>query len=137
MAELESTKLHSYLKELFAADSQAFVRLTWFSRQAADEGRAEVASELSAIADRQLRGALGHLRFLMQAGDPITDMPIDTSASSIKSAVDSFNYDCSGHFQWMIQMARDEHLFEVADWLEEVLAEKEGSLSILRRLDGE
>lgn len=137
MAELESTKLHSYLKELFAADSQAFVRLTSFAQQAEGEGLAEVASALRAIADKELTNALGHLGFLMQASDPITDMPMNSSASSIKSAVDSFNYDCSGHFQWMIQMARDEHLFDVADWLQQVLTEKERSLSVLRELDGE
>ncbi len=136
MTDLENTKLHSYLKEVFAADSQGYVRLIYFADQADAERRADIASVLRSLADRQLEGALGHLRFLSEAGDPITDMPITNLSESIDSAVDGFNYDCSGNFQWMIQMAQDEKLDQVATWLSEVLQQKSETLGELREMAG-
>lgn len=132
MADLENTKLHSYLKEVFAADSQGCVRLIYFANQAESEGHGDIASTLRGLADRQLESALGYLQYLSAAGDPITDMPITNLSESLESAIDGFNYDCSGNFQWMIQMAQDEDLDQVSAWLSEVLEQKTTTLQALK-----
>src|SRR5881396_3081631 len=85
---LKGTKSHTNLKEAFAGESQANRRYLYFARVADIEGFPDMAGLFKDTADAETGHAFGHLDFLKEVGDPVTDEPIGKTEKNLKSAGD-------------------------------------------------
>ena len=70
--------------------------------------------------------AFGHLDFLKEVGDPVTDVPIGTTEKNLKSAVEGETYEYTEMYPGFAKTARDEGYPELAEWFE-TLAKAEKS----------
>src|SRR5438445_123929 len=84
---LRGTKSLANLKEAFAGESQANRRYLYFARVADIEGFPDMAGLFKDTADAETGHAFGHLDFLKEVGDPVTDEPIGKTEKNLQSAV--------------------------------------------------
>ena len=84
---LANTKSHENLKGAFAGESQANRRYLYFARVADIEGYPDVGGLFRDTSEAETGHAFGHLDFLKEVGDPVTGVPIGTTAKNLKSAV--------------------------------------------------
>ncbi len=80
MATLKGSRTEQCLKQAFSEEAQANRRYLYFANQADIEGLSDVAALFRSTADGETGHAHGHMDFLAQAGDPITGLPIGTTA---------------------------------------------------------
>lgn len=116
MRNLKGSRTEQHLKEAFAGESQANRRYLYFARQAEAEGHAEIAELFRATAEGETGHALGHLEFLALVGDPVTGLPIGSTRDNLASAIAGETYENTDMYVRMAATARDEGLFEIADW---------------------
>ncbi len=124
--DLRGTKSFENLKEAFAWDAQMNRRYLYFARKADIEGHADTGGMLRDIAEAETGHAFGHLDFLQQIGDPITDEPIGDTKTNLRSAITSETYDGSEVYPSFAKIAREEGFQELAEWFE-MLARAERS----------
>ncbi len=118
MAELNSSETHDNLKTAFAGESQANRRYTYFARQADIEGYPDVGGLFRDTAEAETGHAHGHLDFLKEVADPVTDMPIGDTEKNLASAVEGETYEYTQMYPGMARTARDEGFEEIAEWME-------------------
>ena len=126
MPSLKGSKTHQNLKEAFAGESQANRRYLYFAKVADIEGQPEIAGLFRDIAESETGCAHGHLDYLKQVGDPVTDLPIGDSLLNLKAAVHGETHEYTDMYPGMAKTARDEGFTEIADWFE-TLAKAEKS----------
>jgi rubrerythrin len=85
---LVGTKSLENLKEAFAGESQANRRYLYFARQADIEGYADIGGLFRDTAEAETGHAFGHLDFLKEVGDPVTNVPIGTTEKNLRSGVE-------------------------------------------------
>jgi rubrerythrin len=90
------------------------------------EGQPEIAGLFRDTAEGETGHAHGHLDYLKQVGDPVTDLPIGDTALNLKSAVHGETYEYTDMYPGMAKTAREEGFSEIADWFE-TLAKAEKS----------
>src|SRR2546426_2869269 len=90
---LRGTKSLANLKEAFAGESQANRRYLYFARVADIEGFPDMAGLFKDTAGAETGHALGHLDFLKEGGDPVTDEPIGKTEKKLRSAVARETYE--------------------------------------------
>lgn len=76
VAAQEGSRTHCNLKHAFAREAQANRRHPHFAQNADVEGRPDVSALFRSVAGGETGHAFGHLDFLADAGDPLTDVPI-------------------------------------------------------------
>ena len=118
MAKLKGTKTHANLKEAFAGESQANRRYTYFAKQADVEGLPDIAGLFRDTAEGETGHAHGHLEYLQEVGDPVTNLPIGDTESNLKSAVEGETYEYTQMYPGMAKTARAEGFAEVSEWFE-------------------
>jgi rubrerythrin len=123
---LANTKSHENLKGAFAGESQANRRYLYFARVADIEGYPDVGGLFRDTSEAETGHAFGHLDFLKEVGDPVTGVPIGTTAKNLKSAVEGETYEYTEMYPGFAKTARDEGLSELAEWFE-TLAKAEKS----------
>src|SRR5213596_1944978 len=123
---LRGTKSLANLKEAFAGESQANRRYLYFARVADIEGFPDMAGLFKDTADAETGHAFGHLDFLKEVGDPVTDEPIGKTEKNLKSAVAGETYEYTQMYPGMAKTAREEGFPELAEWFE-TLAKAEKS----------
>ncbi|MGH7266498.1 MAG: rubrerythrin family protein [Candidatus Rokuibacteriota bacterium] len=123
---LKGTKSHANLKEAFAGESQANRRYLYFARVADIEGYPDIGGLFRDTAEAETGHAFGHLDFLKEVGDPVTDVPIGRTDRNLKSAIEGETYEYTQMYPGMAKTARDEGLAELAEWFE-TLAKAEKS----------
>ncbi len=98
---LKGTKSHDNLKAAFAGESQANRRYLYFARVADIEGYPDVGGLFRDTSEAETGHAFGHLDFLKEVGDPVTDVPIGTTEKNLKSAIEgeTIHRDVSWHGQ--------------------------------------
>jgi rubrerythrin len=116
MPELKGSQTHENLKEAFAGESQANRRYLYFGRRAEIEKQDEVAALFRDTAESETSHAFGHLEFLVQAGDPATDLPIGTTEQNLAAAAAGETYEFTAMYPGFAKTARDEGFDDVADW---------------------
>ena len=116
MPKLEGTKTHGNLKEAFAGESQANRRYLYFARRADIEGLTDAASLFRDTAEGETGHAFGHLDFLAEVGDPVTDAPVGNTSKNLASAVAGETYEFTAMYPGFAKDARDEGFEEIADW---------------------
>lgn len=126
MPDLKGTRTEQALKDAFAWEAQANRRYLFFANRAEEEGQAELAALFRSSAQGETGHALGHLEFLQQVGDPVTGLPMGTTADNLASALASENHEFSEMYPAMAKLAREEGFGDVADWFE-TLAKAEQS----------
>lgn len=126
MASLKGTKSHENLKRAFAAESQANRRYLYFARMADIEGYPDMGGLFRDTSEAETGHAFGHLDFLKEVGDPVTNVPIGTTEKNLKSAVEGATYEYTEMYPGFAKTARQEGLNELAEWFE-TLAKAEKS----------
>lgn len=124
--KLAGTKTLENLKTAFAGESQANRRYIYFSKQADTEGLADVAAAFDRISNGETAHAFGHFDRLVKygAGDPVTDLPVGTTANNLKSAIAGEEYEFSEMYPGFAKIAREEGFEDIAEWFE-VMAKSE------------
>ncbi len=126
MAALKGSRTEQCLKQAFAEEAQANRRYLYFANQADIEGLSDVAALFRSTADGETGHAHGHMDFLAQVGDPVTGLPIGTTALNLASAVAGETHEYTDMYPGMAKTARDEGFDDIADWFE-TLAKAERS----------
>jgi rubrerythrin len=126
MAKLKGTKSHANLKAAFAGESQANRRYLYFAKAADIEGYPDVGGLFRDTSEAETGHAFGHLDFLKEVGDPVTDVAIGTTEKNLKSAVEGETYEYTEMYPGFAKTARQEGLTELAEWFE-TLAKAEKS----------
>ncbi len=72
---IKGTKSLENLKTAFAGESQANRRYLYFARVADIEGYPDMGGLFRDTSEAETGHAFGHLDFLKEVGDPVTDVP--------------------------------------------------------------
>ena len=123
---IKGSKSHTNLKNAFAAESQANRRYLYFARVADIEGYPDVGGLFRDTSEAETGHAFGHLDFLKEVGDPVTDVPIGTTEKNLKSAVEGETYEYTEMYPGFAKTAREEGYPDLAEWFE-TLAKAEKS----------
>jgi rubrerythrin len=115
---LNGSKSHQNLREAFAGESQANRRYLYFARRADIEGYPDIGGLFRDTAEAETGHAFGHLDFLKEVGDPVTEKPIGDTASNLKSAVHGETYEYTEMYPGFARVAREEGFDELAAWFE-------------------
>jgi len=100
-------------------------RYLFFANKADIEGNTDAARTFRDTADGETGHANGHLFFLEEVGDPVTDVPIGNTLDNLKSAIKGETHEYSDMYPSYAKVARDEGFEEIADWFETLaMAEK-------------
>jgi rubrerythrin len=118
MAKLQETKTHQNLKEAFAGESQANRRYLYFARRADIEGYPDIGGLFRDTSEAETGHAFGHLDFLKEVGDPVTNVPIGDTEMNLKSAVEGETYEYTEMYPGFAKTARQEGFQEIAEWFE-------------------
>ncbi|HET6266095.1 MAG TPA: rubrerythrin family protein [Acidobacteriota bacterium] len=118
MAQLKGTKTHDNLKNAFAGESQANRRYLYFARRADIEGYPDIGGLFRDTSEAETGHAFGHLDYLKEAGDPVTNVGIGNTRSNLQSAIEGETYEYTEMYPGMARVARDEGFPEIADWFE-------------------
>ncbi len=124
--ELKTSKTLENLKAGFAGESQANRRYLYFALRADEEGQQEIAQVFRSTADGETAHAFGHLKYLAEVGDPVTNEPIGTTEQNLKSAIAGETYEYSQMYPGFAKVAREEHFDDIAHWFE-ILSKAEKS----------
>src|SRR5207245_1283489 len=123
---LKGSKTHDNLKTAFAGESQANRRYLYFARRADIEGYPDVGGLFRDTSEAETGHAFGHLDFLKEVGDPVTDVPIGSTELNLKSAIEGETYEFTEMYPGFAKTARGEGFEEIAEWFE-TLAKAEKS----------
>src|ERR671911_2633333 len=123
---LAGTKSHQNLKEAFAGEAQANRRYLYFARVADIEGYSDIGGLFRDTSEAETGHAFGHLDFLKEVGDPVTDVTIGSTEKNLKSAIEGETYEYTEMYPGMAKTARQEGFQELAEWFE-TLAKAEKS----------
>jgi len=118
MASLKGSKTHENLKTAFANEAQANRRYLYFARQADVEGYPEIAGLFRDTAEGEAGHAHGFLDYLRSLGDPVSGLPIGTTATNLEAAIAGETFENSTVYPKMAATARDEGFVEIAEWFE-------------------
>jgi rubrerythrin len=124
--QLKGTKTHDNLKAAFAGESQANRRYLYFARRADIEGYPDIGGLFRDTSEAETGHAFGHLDFLKEVGDPVTNVPIGSTEQNLKSAVEGETYEFTQMYPGFARTAREEGFAEIAEWFE-TLAKAEKS----------
>jgi rubrerythrin len=134
---LKGSKSHANLKEAFAGESQANRRYLYFARVADIEGFPDMGGLFRDTAEAETGHAFGHLDFLKDVGDPVTDVAIGKTELNLKSAVEGETYEYTQMYPGMAKTAREEGFAELAEWFETLAkAEKSHAGRFTKGLNG-
>jgi rubrerythrin len=132
------------LKQAFAGESQANRRYMYFAARADIEGKNDLAALFRSTAEGETGHAHGHMDFLAEVGDPVTDFPIGSSEQNLISAIHGETHEYTDMYPNMARKAREEGFEEIAEWFETLArAERsharrfEKALEVLRSGDAE
>ena len=115
---LKGTRTEANLKLAFASEAQANRRYLYFAQKADIEGHVDASAVFRSTAEGETGHALGHLEYLERTGDPVTGLPIATTADALRSAIAGETYEYTDLYPGMAREARDEGFDEIADWFE-------------------
>jgi len=103
---LKGSKTHDNLKNAFAGESQANRRYLYFARRADIEGYPDVGGLFRDTSEAETGHAFGHLDFLKEVGDPVTDVPIGSTELNLKSAIEGETYEFTEMYPGFAKTAR-------------------------------
>ncbi len=133
---LKGSKSFENLKGAFAGESQANRRYLYFARQADIEGYPDIGGLFRDTAEAETGHAFGHMDFLKQVADPVTNVPIGKTEQNLASAVEGETYEYTQMYPGFARVARDEGYAELSEWFETLArAEKSHATRFGKGLD--
>ena len=126
MMALKNTRTAENLKAAFAGESQANRRYLYFAQKADIEGYSDVSEVFRSTAEGETGHAHGHLEYLEEVGDPVTDLPIGETPDNLAAAIAGETHEYTDMYPGMARTAREEGFDEIAEWFE-TLAKAEKS----------
>jgi rubrerythrin len=118
MGTLKGSRTHENLKAAFANEAQANRRYLYFARQADVEGYPEIAGLFRDTAEGEAGHAHGFLDHLRRLGDPVSGLPIGTTAANLEAAIAGETSEYTALYTGMAETARQEGFPEIAEWFE-------------------
>jgi rubrerythrin len=118
MPELSGTRTYENLKHAFARESQANRRYLYFAQKADVEGYPDISALFRSVAEGETGHAFGHLDFLAEAGDPVTNLPVGATEDNLRSAIEGETHEHTAMYPGFAKTAREEGFEEIAEWLE-------------------
>ena len=115
---LKGTRTEANLQLAFASEAQANRRYLYFAQKADVEGHVDASAVFRSTAEGETGHALGHLEYLERTGDPVTGLPIATTADALRSAIAGETHEYTDLYPGMAREAREEGFDEIADWFE-------------------
>lgn len=115
---LAGSKTHENLKIAFAGESQANRRYLYFARRADIEGYPDIGGLFRDTSEAETGHAFGHLDFLKEVGDPVTNVPIGDTEKNLNSAIEGETYEYTQMYPGFAKTAREEGFEEIAEWFE-------------------
>lgn len=137
MTELNGSTTHRNLIAAFNRESQASQRYSWFAQQADIDGRPDAAALFRTVADTETGHAHGALEFLIDAGDPATDMPLGATDDHLAAAAAGEDDDATATYPAFARAARDEGFDQIADWFESLARAEAGQRDRFREAAGD
>jgi rubrerythrin len=116
--DLRGSKTLENLKTAFAGEAQANRRYLYFARLADSEGYPEVAELFREVAQHETGHAFGHMRFLKQVADPVTNLPIGSSRQNLTSCHEGETYEATQMYPGFAEVARAEGFGDLAKWFD-------------------
>ena len=116
--ELANSQTQANLKEAFAGESQAQPSLPLLRPGGRHRGPARRRSPLRSVAEGETGHAFGHFDFLKAVGDPVTGVPVGTTAENLRSAIAGETYEYTEMYPGFARTAREEGFEDIAEWLE-------------------
>lgn len=116
--DLRGSKTLENLKTAFAGEAQANRRYLYFARLADSEGYPEVAELFREVAQHETGHAFGHMRFLKQVADPVTNLPIGSSRQNLTSCYEGETYEATQMYPGFAEVARAEGFGDLAKWFD-------------------
>ena len=126
MADLKDTQTHRNLLDAFARETQNNHRYRYFAKMADIEGEPEAAGAFRDIAEGNAGHAHGHMDFIRELGDPITNAPIRETKEFLLAAMQGEKEAAQTAYPQMAETARREGFPLIASWFEN-LAQAKGS----------
>jgi rubrerythrin len=124
MSDIKNSETHSNLLLAFARETQNNHRYRYFAKMADVEGYTEAASAFRDIAEGDIGHAHGHLDFLREIGDPITNQPIRETIESLMAAHQSEQEAANDKYPKWAEMARTEGYPLIASWFDNLAQAK-------------
>jgi rubrerythrin len=118
MTTLKGSKTHENLKNASASEAQTNRRYAYFANQANVEGYPDIAGLFRDTAKGEASHGNGHLDYLTKLGDPMTDLPMGTTASNIEASIVRETYESTDLYPGMAKTAREEGFADIAEWFE-------------------
>ncbi|NKN32562.1 rubrerythrin family protein [Marichromatium bheemlicum] len=129
---LKGSQTEQSLIRAFIAESQANRRYLYFAAKADVEGYGEIAMLFRSAAEGETGHALGHLEYLEEVGDPVSGLPIGTSADNLRAAIASELVESVEMYPRMAHQARAEGFEEIADWFEALARAEQSHINRFR-----
>eukprot|EP00802_Teleaulax_amphioxeia_P032110 Tamp_35861.p2 GENE.Tamp_35861~~Tamp_35861.p2 ORF type:complete len:165 (+),score=54.08 Tamp_35861:56-496(+) len=120
MSSLEGTKTLQNLREAFAGESLARARYLFFAQRADVEGYSEVAAAFRQVAASEEAQAMGHLEWLQEFGDPVSNQPMGSTKENLNCAIVGETHDADVLNAEAAKTAKAEGLEDAAYWFETV-----------------
>ena len=118
--KLHGTQTHANLKRAFEVESAASVMYRWSAQQANVEGQPDVAKHFNAIAEVKVGQGIGHLEYLVEAGDLASGVSLGDAVDNLEAARAAEAAKHNDLYPAFAAVARDEGLEEIAEWLDSV-----------------
>ncbi len=118
MADLKDSRTRKNLEAAFARESETNRRYLYFAKKADIEGFNDVASVFRSTAEGETGHAHGLLDYLEDIADPVTGLPLGSTAQNILAAIAGERHEATSLYPGMAQVAREEGFEEIAQWFE-------------------
>ena len=117
----KESNTYTNLREIFIKETQAHRRYLYSAEIADSLGDLDAARTFRDAAESEARHATLIFDLLVEVGDPVTNLPLSTTADCLRSAIESEASDADEYIRYA-HTARDEGYDSVADYLEEIAA---------------
>lgn len=108
MTSLKGSLTEANLKAALVGESLTNRRYLYFAQRADVEGHGSVAALFRSTAEGETGHAFGHLDYLEALGDPVTGLPIGSTADNLKASVVGETTEANGMYPAMAKTAREE-----------------------------
>eukprot|EP00179_Madagascaria_erythrocladioides_P022148 CAMPEP_0198332380 /NCGR_PEP_ID=MMETSP1450-20131203/18246_1 /TAXON_ID=753684 ORGANISM="Madagascaria erythrocladiodes, Strain CCMP3234" /NCGR_SAMPLE_ID=MMETSP1450 /ASSEMBLY_ACC=CAM_ASM_001115 /LENGTH=252 /DNA_ID=CAMNT_0044036829 /DNA_START=56 /DNA_END=814 /DNA_ORIENTATION=+ len=122
-AEIErfrKTKTYGNLKKSLSASAVDTIRYEYFAQRADVAGDLEAASGFRELGRSAQQHALGHMEWLSEAGDPVTNQPIQSTQEFVESCEKAVSDVDTARLTDASEVADDEGFEDHAGWFREL-----------------
>ena len=133
IAEARESETAQNLASIFAREAQTLVRYRRFATTARHEGCSAATELFERLAQHQAIVVEGHLDFLRDLADPVTNLPIGFSRDNLEAALASELEESTAIYPGFARTAEAEGYAALASWFRTLAVTKSSNA---RRLEG-